>query len=448
MAFPIKPKRRSGASGNPTTLELGELAVNTLDGELYLGGDGGVMLLNGPVVAGTIVTQHVANGSTNAFTFSGYTSDSDASVMVSVGGIDQAPSNYSVDSGSGGRILFNGFPKAGEIVCIRAFTAGGAGSGNATELQGTDISAMPPTNGQVLGYDGVNWTPTSTVNATQLQSYPVSTNPPTTDYFLKFNGTNWIAAEQSTSATSLQGTPVSTTSPTEGQGLVYDGTNWAPSTPTADATEIQGQAVSATVPTTGQTFVFGATEWAPGDIDAVKLQTYAISTTAPTTSKALVYDGTAWSPADVDAVKLQTQAVSTTVPTANQALVYDGTSWAPADVNAVKLQGQTVSATAPNTNNVLRFDGTNWGPAVQLPEWSGSITYNTGDYVTRNGVPFIALGQNVATDPAVSGTESAWAAVTGAAAAFSGPLTPSSAACWLRVAVPGRTGPSFIAVYE
>ena len=36
MAFPIKPKRRSGAVGNPTTLELGELAVNTADGSLYL----------------------------------------------------------------------------------------------------------------------------------------------------------------------------------------------------------------------------------------------------------------------------------------------------------------------------------------------------------------------------------------------------------------------------
>ena len=73
MAFPIKPKRRSGSVGNPTTLELGELAVNTADGSLYLGGDSAVMLINSPLAAGTTVTQASGDGSTTVFAINGFT---------------------------------------------------------------------------------------------------------------------------------------------------------------------------------------------------------------------------------------------------------------------------------------------------------------------------------------------------------------------------------------
>jgi len=51
MAFPIIPKKRSGAAGNPDSLTLGELAVNTYTGELFLGADNGVAVLNRSVPA-------------------------------------------------------------------------------------------------------------------------------------------------------------------------------------------------------------------------------------------------------------------------------------------------------------------------------------------------------------------------------------------------------------
>ena len=141
MAFPIIPKKRSGATGNPSTLQLGELATNTQTGELFLGGDGGVMLLNPPTSAGTTATEHTGDGTTVAFTFTGYNGTADGGYLVSVGGIDQPPSKYSVSSTAGGTITFVEAPIAGELISIRAIVAGGGGGGGGiTELTG-DVTA-------------------------------------------------------------------------------------------------------------------------------------------------------------------------------------------------------------------------------------------------------------------------------------------------------------------
>jgi hypothetical protein len=141
MAFPIIPKKRSGATGNPASLQVGELAVNTLTGELFLGGDSAVMLLNPPTLAGTTVTEHTGDGTTTAFTFTGYNGTADGGYLVSVGGIDQPPSKYAVTSTAGGTITFVEAPIVGELISIRAIVAGGGGGGGGiTELTG-DVTA-------------------------------------------------------------------------------------------------------------------------------------------------------------------------------------------------------------------------------------------------------------------------------------------------------------------
>jgi len=165
MAFPIIPKKRSGSAGNPASLQLGELATNTATGELFLGGDGGVMLLNAPSTAGTTVTEHTGDGTTVAFTFTGYSSTDDGAYLVSVGGIDQPPSKYSISSTAGGTLTFVEAPVSGELISIRAIIAssGGGGGGDATSIQGVDVSTTTPTNGQVLAYNSASdqWEPTS-----------------------------------------------------------------------------------------------------------------------------------------------------------------------------------------------------------------------------------------------------------------------------------------------
>lgn len=70
-------------------------------------------------------------------------------------------------------------------------------TGNATELQGTPISATPPTAGQILMFNGTDWIPSSTVNATQIQGYPVIAGAPTINQALIGNGSAWAPANQS-----------------------------------------------------------------------------------------------------------------------------------------------------------------------------------------------------------------------------------------------------------
>lgn len=161
MAFPIIPKKRSGATGSPTSLELGELAVNTQTAQLFLGVDGGgVTLLNGPVAAGTTATEYTGDGTTTAFTFTGYNGTADGGYLVSVGGIDQPPSKYSVSDTAGGTLTFVEAPVAGELISIRAIVAGaggGGGTGDATSLQSVPVSAVAPIAGQLLEYTGAQW---------------------------------------------------------------------------------------------------------------------------------------------------------------------------------------------------------------------------------------------------------------------------------------------------
>jgi hypothetical protein len=161
MAFPIIPKKRSGATGNPSSLNLGELAVNTLTGELFLGADGGVTLLNGPVAAGTTVTEHTGDGTTVAFTFGGYNGTADGGYIVSVGGIDQPPSTYAVTSTAGGTLTFVEAPVTGELISIRAIVAGSGGGGGGTSgfartryiADGTQTAFSPIEGFSVAGTD-------------------------------------------------------------------------------------------------------------------------------------------------------------------------------------------------------------------------------------------------------------------------------------------------------
>jgi len=185
MAFPIIPRKRSGATGNPSSLTVGELAVNTATGELFLGGDTAVMLLNPPTAAGTTVTEATGDGTTTAFAFTGYNGTADGGYIVSVGGIDQPPSKYAVTSTAGGTITFVEAPTAGELISIRAIVAGsgGGGDGNAIQIQGRDVADTAPTNAQFLAWNATTskWEPqggggsvTFNTVGTHLWSVPAS----------------------------------------------------------------------------------------------------------------------------------------------------------------------------------------------------------------------------------------------------------------------------------
>jgi hypothetical protein len=139
-----------------------------------LGGDEPVLLLNPPTAAGTTATERTGDGTTTAFTFTGYNGTAVGGYIVSVGGIDQPPSKYSISSTAGGTVTFVEAPTAGELISIRALVAssgGGGGSGDATSIQGLNVTTTQPLDAQVLvwsqGSNKIIWT---TINAL-LSSY-------------------------------------------------------------------------------------------------------------------------------------------------------------------------------------------------------------------------------------------------------------------------------------
>lgn len=154
MAFPIIPRVRSGATGYPNSLFVGELAVNTFDGSLYLGCDSGVAKINSVGIAGSTITEWTATEGQTVFVgINGYVDAADGSYLVSVGGVDQPGSAYAIASANSGTLTLASGAPAGVIVAVRAFvggTGGGGGSTNATQLQGRAVSSATPNDGDAL----------------------------------------------------------------------------------------------------------------------------------------------------------------------------------------------------------------------------------------------------------------------------------------------------------
>jgi hypothetical protein len=135
MAFPIIPKYRTGSTGNPDSLNLGELAVNTFDGKLYLGADSGVVQLAGTTTAaGADITEWTANGTATAFApVSGYNGTDPKGYLATVQGIDQP---FTVTADNSGTIVFSSAPPAGSLVRVRAIQlASGGGGGTTADVQ-------------------------------------------------------------------------------------------------------------------------------------------------------------------------------------------------------------------------------------------------------------------------------------------------------------------------
>ena len=146
MAFPIVPRRRSGSAGNPTSLNLGELAVNTHDGSLYLGTDVGVVQIGIPVAAGTEETVWTANGSASQFApINGYNGTDVGGYLVTVQGIQQP---FTVSADNGGTLVFDFTPPTGSVIRARSVTQAMGGGGG---------SGVPATDVQVFTTDG-EWT--------------------------------------------------------------------------------------------------------------------------------------------------------------------------------------------------------------------------------------------------------------------------------------------------
>lgn len=110
-------------------------------------------------VAGSKSSRFVATANQSVFApILGYTSTDVEAYLVSVGAQDQAPTvNYTITSANGGSLVLSEGVSEGTVVLVRALNAvqNQGGSGNATQIQGIDVSSTTPTNGQALVFDSL-----------------------------------------------------------------------------------------------------------------------------------------------------------------------------------------------------------------------------------------------------------------------------------------------------
>ena len=177
---PIIPKTNSApGAGAPASLYLGELASNRTTGKLYLGCDSGVVEIQGGGgggTAGSQISTFTGTGSQTAFApLTGYSNTTVGNYLVSVGGIDQRPTeDWTISSANSGTITFASAPPNGAPIVVRAFVgaSGGGGSGDATSLQGRAMADTAPTDGQAVVWDDANetWKPSAVIrNNTSAQ---------------------------------------------------------------------------------------------------------------------------------------------------------------------------------------------------------------------------------------------------------------------------------------
>lgn len=207
---PVVPKRNAvTGAGYPTSLALGELAVNTTTGSVYLGADPGVVQIGVPVAAGTVLNLGTGNGSTVAYTIAGGTGTDAGGYLVSVGGIDQ-PSGWTI---VGTTLTFSEAPPAGAAVSVRAILKGEGGGGGGTDIGGRAWSA------------GATYTQGDLVATSQRETWICIQNSNTGHD--PVSSPEWWAP-QPADAVSLQLRAVATTAPVAGQILSWRNSAWTP----------------------------------------------------------------------------------------------------------------------------------------------------------------------------------------------------------------------------
>jgi hypothetical protein len=310
---------------------------------------------------------------------------------------------------------------------------------NASKLMGNDISATAPNSGEVLAWNGSAWIPTvssstgyaagtgitltgntfsvnNTIaiwNANQLNGSSVSTIAPSGGEMLGWNGTEWIPTVPSsnpytagngitltgntfshtdhsgdaTGATNLtvvglQGRTVSTVAPSGGEVLGWDGTTWIPTVPSSNP-----YTAGSGITLTGNSFSHSNHSGdATGStmLTVVGIQGRTVSTVAPSGGEVLGWDGTKWIPT----VPSSNPYVAGTGITLTGAsfihTAHSGDATGSTTLTVVGLQGRTVSTIAPSGGEVLGWNGTTWVPTVP-----SSNPYVAGTGITLTGASFI-----------------------------------------------------------
>ena len=176
---------------------------------------------SGVVIAGEVSVFSASLGQTAFYPINGYTSTNPNAYMVSVGGIEQAPTqNYTIGEDNGGTLFLNEAPGIGAVVLVRAakLNAGGYFNWKGSYSAVTTYNLLDAVN-----YDGSSYICKS--------AQPILNIVPTTIAkwdVLARKGTD--GSGTGGNVTQIQGRPVADTAPEAGQVLIWndDLTQWEP----------------------------------------------------------------------------------------------------------------------------------------------------------------------------------------------------------------------------
>ena len=267
------------------------------------------------------------------------------------------------------------------------------GSGHVIRLQNRAVSALSPTNGQGLVWDGAQWAPAN-IDASAVTLNGDVTGPATAAVVSK-----------------VRGVTVSAATPTAGQVLAYSGGQWTPQAvsitarqvsdfaPSADARisaqrgvvnglaslGADGKLASNQIPATvmNNSFVVAsqaaqlALATATGDVVIRTDLTKSYVRNSGVTGTMTDYNELLNPTSPVQSVNGQTGNISLVTSNISEGtnLYYTSARVTAANVggditgtvgtaSVIKLQGKALSAGSPATGQVLKFDGTQWAPAA------------------------------------------------------------------------------------
>ncbi|MCX6628477.1 MAG: hypothetical protein NTW28_12700 [Candidatus Solibacter sp.] len=302
--------------------------------------------------------------------------------------------------------------------------AGGDVSGLLTgatvvKIQSRPVSATAPVTGQVIGWDGAQWTPLTAVGGVSSTFGRIgAVTAQTGDYsFGQISGT--VAAGQLPSAggdlsgtltgarvTGLQNQPVSPTVPATGQVLAWDGVRWAPQalsgvgvtsmfgrtgTVTAQPADYSFSQISGTVGSAQLPSAGGDVSGTLTSATVSKLQSRPMSTAAPETGQVLTWDGSQWLPQTPTSGGGGANSVDKTISntywagakqTFAPSLATSGLNVTPGTLPTNPAAGD-ISLDSGDGNKLKVYDGRQWNTLVAAGSYVATFTAQT--VVTING---------------------------------------------------------------
>jgi hypothetical protein len=378
--------------------------------------------------SGPVVYQETHNATPNTYGLFNLSIGQGTPGTGSFGAIDWSAGTYfaqvELNTGSG----FQNMGTQQMLSVPYALYAGKAGTVNLSLNDLTDVNTAGVTAGQVLKWDGSQWTPANDVGGgagdnwgtqvvqttARLTGDGTSGNPldlaqqgATNGQVLKWNGTTWAPAADVDTDTDAQTLSLSgnTLSISGGNSVTLPtgADNWGTQVVQTNAT-LSGNGTSANPlmiaqqgATNGQVLKWNGTTWAPAaDAD---VQTLSISGTTLTISGG----NSVTLPSGGSADNWGTQVVQTNATlsgngtsanplmiaqqgaTNGQVLKWNGTTWAPATDNnttytagsGISISGTTISATDASATNEIQTLSLS-GMTLSLSNGGGSVTLPTG----------------------------------------------------------------------